>query len=242
MSSQRLIAVSASSAEWSGAERVKLHVNYVRSLEAAGLVPVVVPPLASPTGAAEIIQGAAGLLLTGGEDVDPAAYGAAPHPATGVPHPRRDDTEAALFSSARGRRLPVLAICRGIQLVNVAMGGTLIQDIPTERPSGICHNQTEDRGIRTHRVSVTGGTRLAEALGATTLDVNSYHHQAVNRVAEGLVVTATAPDGIVEGVESADPGWWMVAVQWHPEDLSTDGRPWDKGLFAAFARVIRHAR
>lgn len=242
MSSQRLIAVSASSVEWNGAERVKLHVNYVRSLEGAGLVPVVVPPLASPAAAAEILAGCAGLLLTGGEDVDPAAYGAAPHPATGTPHPRRDATETSLFHAARARRLPVLAICRGIQLANVALGGTLIQDLPTQRQSGINHDQREDRGIRTHKVTVTDGSRLAGAVGASALDVNSYHHQAVDRVADGLAVTATAPDGVVEGVETTDPAWWMVAVQWHPEDLTTDGRTWDRGLFAAFARVVQRGR
>jgi putative glutamine amidotransferase len=235
-----LIAVSASSAEWKGAERVKLHVNYVRSLEGAGLTPLIVPPLTSPEAADEIVARCAGLLLTGGEDVNPALYSADAHPATGVPHELRDRTEVALFESARRRRMPVLAICRGIQLANVALGGTLIQDIPTERPSSVAHDQPETAAVRSHPVSVVQGTRLSEALGATQLDVNSYHHQAVDRVAPGLRVSATAPDGIIEGVETESPDWWMVAVQWHPEDLTTDAKPWDRGLFAAFARVLQH--
>jgi putative glutamine amidotransferase len=240
MPPKNLVAVSASSAEWKGAERVKLHVNYVRSLEGAGLVPVIVPPLASPEAARSIVESCSGLLLTGGEDVDPARYSEAPHPTTGAPHPMRDLTEIALFEAARARRMPVLAICRGIQLANVALGGSLVQDIPSQRPTPVAHDQPQDAGVRTHAVAVAAGSRLAEALGATELEVNSYHHQSVNRLASGLRVTATAPDGIIEGVESEDPTWWMVAVQWHPEDLTTDGRPWDRGLFAAFARVLRH--
>jgi putative glutamine amidotransferase len=235
-----LIAVSASSAEWKGAERVKLHVNYVRSLEGAGLTPVIVPPLATAEAADEIVARCAGLLLTGGEDVNPALYAEAAHPATGAPHLWRDTTEVALFEAARRRRTPVLAICRGIQLANVAMGGSLVQDIPTQRPSSVRHDQPDEAALRSHPVAVVPGSRLAEALGATELEVNSYHHQAVDRVAPGLRVSATAPDGIIEGVETDRADWWMVAVQWHPEDLTTDGRPWDRGLFATFARVVRH--
>jgi putative glutamine amidotransferase len=240
MSPAPLVAVSATSSEWKGAERVKLHTNYIRSLEAAGLIPVIVPPLASPEAAAAILAPCAGLLLTGGEDVDPARYSEAAHPTTGIPHPMRDQTEISLFEAARAKKLPVLAICRGIQLANVALGGSLVQDIPSQRPTPIAHDQPQDAGIRTHPVSVTAGSKLAAALGATELDVNSYHHQSVNQVASGLTVTATAPDGIIEGVESTDPAWWMVAVQWHPEDLTTDGKPWDRGLFASFSRVLRH--
>ncbi len=236
-----MVAVSATSGPWHGAERVRLHVNYVRSVEAAGLAPVVVPPLDSPEAARTILAGCDGLILTGGEDVDPARYGAPAHPKGGPPNVRRDATELALFDEARARRLPVLAVCRGIQLANVALGGTLIQDIPSERSGSMVHDQEADPGQRTHAVSVVPGSRLALALGATALDVNSYHHQAVDRLAHGLVVTAIAPDGIVEGVEASDADWWMVGVQWHPEDLTTDGRPWDRGLFATFARTVRDA-
>lgn len=237
-----LIAVTASSVPWNGHERVRLHINYIRSLEAAGLTPIVVPPLTSLAEPEAILAACAGLLFTGGEDVDPARYGAAPHPAAGAPQVTRDATEVALFEAARRMKMPVLAICRGIQLVNVAMGGSLIQDIPSERPSAITHDQPEGAAVRTHSVSVEPGTRLAAALGVTAVQVNSYHHQAVDRAAEGLRVVATAPDGLIEGVESIDPDWWLVAVQWHPEDLTTDGKPWDRGLFATFARVVADAR
>lgn len=241
MTALPVVAVSATSGPWHGAERVRLHVNYVRSIEAAGLAPAVVPPLGAADAAHAILDRCAGLILTGGEDVDPARYGAPAHPQAGAPNIRRDATEIALFHAARARRLPVLAVCRGIQVANVALGGTLIQDLPTERPGGVAHDQEADQNQRTHAVSVVRGSRLADALGATALDVNSYHHQAVDRLAPELLVTATAPDGIVEGVEASDPKWWMVGVQWHPEDLTTDGQPWDRGLFATFARVVRDA-
>lgn len=239
MARTSLIAVSASSQEWDGAERVRLHVNYLRSLEGAGLTPVIVPPLTSPDAPTAILAACGGLLLTGGEDVDPARYGAARHPACGAPHSRRDETELALFAAARAGRVPVLAICRGIQIANVSLGGTLLQDLPTERPSAIAHDQPDASGERTHGVEVLAGTRLATALGATSLRVNSYHHQAVDRPGNGAVVTAHAPDGVIEGMESADSDWWMVAVQWHPEDLTIDVHSWDRGLFSAFARVVR---
>lgn len=238
MPPSRRVALSATAAPWDGDDRVRLHMNYVRSTEAAGLTPVVVPPLMRADTAADALVGCVGLILTGGEDVDPALYGAAPHAAAGRPNPERDRTEIALLRAARERRIPVLAICRGIQIANVALGGTLVQDLPTERPSEVAHDQVEDQRLRTHRVTVVAGSRLAGALGATTLDVNSYHHQAVDRLAAGLVVSATAPDGVVEGVETTDPDWWMLGVQWHPEDLTTDGQPWDRGLFATFARVV----
>jgi putative glutamine amidotransferase len=242
MTTSRLVAVSATALPWQGADRVRLHVNYVRSTEGAGLVPVVVPPLRSAADVEAILDRCGGLILTGGDDVDPALYGEVAHPTTGAPNVLRDQTELALFRGARVRRMPTLAICRGIQLVNVALGGTLVQDIPSQRPSAVAHDQQADQGVRTHRVDIEAGTRLTEALGASTMDVNSYHHQAVDRLADGLRISATAPDGLVEGVETTETDWWMVGVQWHPEDLTTDGRPWDRGLFATFARTVGAVR
>ena len=233
----KIIAISATAAD----SKVRLSLNYVRSLEGAGLIPLAVPPLADPKHAAEIIDAAAGLLLTGGEDVDPKLYGAPAHPKLGAINQVRDATELALFNAARERRLPVLAICRGIQLVNVACGGTLYQDLPSERPSNIQHDQPNDRTARSHDVTITAGSRLAGATGAVEMAVNSYHHQAVCRLGAGLRVTATAPDGVIEGIESADPAWWIVSVQWHPEDLTTDVRSWDRGIFKAFAAAVESA-
>jgi putative glutamine amidotransferase len=233
----KLIAISATADD----SRIRLSLNYARSLEGAGLIPVVVPPLTDPTRAGEILDSAGGLLLTGGEDVDPARYGAARHPELGATHPARDATELALLAAARERRMPVLAICRGIQVLNVACGGTLYQDLPSERPSAVSHDQPHDRSARTHDVAITAGSRLAAATGAMQMAVNSYHHQAVNRLGAGLHVTAVAPDGVIEGVEVDDPAWWVLSVQWHPEDLTTDARSWDRGIFKAFADEIARA-
>jgi putative glutamine amidotransferase len=230
----RIIAISATAAD----SKVRLSLNYVRSLESAGLVPMAVPPLADPARAAEIIGAAGGLLLTGGEDLDPKLYGAPAHPKLGGINPERDATELALFNAARDRRLPVLAICRGIQLVNVACGGTLYQDLPSEKPSSVQHDQPNDRAARTHDVTISAGSRLAAATGAVQMAVNSYHHQAACRLGAELRTTATALDGVIEGMESTDPAWWVVAVQWHPEDLTTDVRSWDRGIFKAFAGEV----
>jgi putative glutamine amidotransferase len=233
-----LVAISATCAPFHGAERVRLSANYVRSLEGAGLVPVVIPPLTNPAAAAEILDAVGGLLLTGGEDVDPARYGALPHPALGAVNAARDATEVALLAAARARAVPVLAICRGIQILNVAMGGTLVQDLTAERPSAITHDQPHDRAARTHDVTIAAGSRLFAATGATAMAVNSYHHQAVDRLGRGLRVTATSSDGVIEGAEMEDPGWWVLAVQWHPEDLTNDVREWDRGIFRAFADEV----
>ena len=235
-----LIAISATSGDWNGSDRVRLSNNYVRSIEGAGLVPLIVPPLTTPAQAAEILDACGGLLLTGGEDVDPARYGALAHPTTGAPNVLRDATELALLAVARARRLPVLAVCRGIQLVNVAMGGTLIQDIPSQRPSSIEHDQAADRAARAHAVSIAPTSLLEAATGTNEMQVNSYHHQAVDKLASGLKVVATAPDGLIEAAEVDDPAWWLIAVQWHPEDLTTDAKAWDRGIFRAFAERVLH--
>ena len=237
-----LVAISATSGPFHGAERVRLSANYVRSVEGAGLVPVVIPPLTDPSHAGEIVDAAGGLLLTGGEDVDPARYGASPHPVLQTINAARDATEVALLAAARERRLPVLAICRGIQILNVALGGTLVQDLSSERPSEVKHDQPHDRAARTHDVTIAAGSKLAVATGVTAMAVNSYHHQAIDRVGAGLRVTATASDGVIEGGEVEDPAWWVLAVQWHPEDLTTDVMAWDRGIFRAFASEMKRVR
>lgn len=235
--SRPVVALSATSRVTEGLTRVRLNEAYVNAARGAGLVPIVIPPLA-PEELAPILASVQGIILTGGEDVDPAEFGAPRHPRTQPPHTARDKCELAMVHAARERKIPLLAICRGIQVVNVALGGTLVQDIPAERPSAICHNHDGERETRVHDVAVEPGSRLASALGDLAISVNSFHHQAVDRPAAGVRVTATAPDGIVEGMESTDDDWWMVAVQWHPEELVRDARDWDRGLFAAFARAL----
>lgn len=243
MSRAPIVAVTATSEIVRGALRFRVNAAYVRAVERAGGVPVVVPPLARATGAERILDAADALLLTGGEDVDPARYGAARHPASHVPNAERDATELALVARARELRIPTLAICRGIQLLNVALGGTLVQDIPTERPGALEHDQGERRDQRVHEVTVDEGSRLAAALGgAGTFPVNSFHHQAVATVAHGLRVTALAPDGIVEGVEWSDADWWVLGVQWHPEELDRSPEPWERSLFSSLVEAARDQR
>jgi putative glutamine amidotransferase len=156
-----------------------------------------------------------GLILTGGADIDPEHYDHEPHPDLGPLEPDRDAWEMALLAAARERDIPVLAICRGLQLVNVVFGGTLHQHVELEEGAG--HPQWEVDGHEaTHRVHVVEGT-TAGSIYDGEIGVNSLHHQVVDEVGEGLIVSAKAPDGVVEGLETPDGR--IVAVQWHPELL-----------------------
>jgi putative glutamine amidotransferase len=218
--------------------RVRLNSAYVAALESAGLIPLVVPPLSSIDAVETILSRVDGLLLTGGEDVEPSLYGQPRSSHCGPSNLARDRTEIALVKAAEKMRLPVLAICRGPQLLNAALGGTLIQDIPAEVPNALEHEDRTDRAGRVHEVTIDEGSKLARAVGDTRISVNSLHHQSVRDVAPALKVTARAPDGIVEGLESKDDDWWVLAVQWHPEEMNDSPEPWDRGIFKAFAERL----
>jgi putative glutamine amidotransferase len=234
-----LIALSATSELVRQALRVRLNAAYTRAIEHAGGLPVIVPPVADAASLGALLDRVDAVVITGGEDVDPARYGHTPHARAGAPHIARDATEIALVAGARERSLPTLAICRGIQLLNVALGGTLVQDIVSERPGALDHDPEAPRSARVHDVVLEHDSALARILGATSLRVNSIHHQAIDRVAESLRVTARAPDGIIEGVEGSDAEWWVVGVQWHPEELIADPEPWDRALLAALVDRAR---
>jgi gamma-glutamyl-gamma-aminobutyrate hydrolase PuuD len=191
--------------------------GYQESVQRAGGVPLLLDPFGSPTGILERVDA---LLLTGGPDLDPATYGQAPHPKTYGVNRAIDDFELALAHEALDREIPTLAICRGFQLLNVALGGTLYQHIP-EHPGVEPHGRPgEPNGGRTQEVNVEAGTLLAKAMGATRPVATCHHHQAVDKVGDGLRVVARADDGIVEGFERTDSGGWLLGVQWHPEDTS----------------------
>lgn len=230
-----VVAVSATSDFQNGPHRVRLNNAYVAALESAGIVPVIVPPLAGEQSVNAILDRVDGVLLTGGEDVEPSLYGQPRISQCGPSNVDRDRTEIALVKAAQQRRMPLLAICRGPQLLNVALGGTLYQDITTEVPKAIPHDVREDRAARVHDVDIDDGSMIADAIGSTHITVNSLHHQSVRDVAPALKVTAGAPDGIIEGLESKSPDWWVMAVQWHPEEMNDSPEPWDRGLFRAFA-------
>jgi putative glutamine amidotransferase len=223
-----LVVVSTGRRGSRGREHVALNVNYVRALTGVGLVPVLVPPFLDVEHTGPVLDAVAGVMLTGGPDVHPRTYGEAPHPRLEETDPDRDTVEIALLRGARERRLPVLAICRGMQLVNAALGGTLLQDLPSERPSSTRH---ADRRTR-HPLRIASGSLLHRTNGELA-SVNSRHHQAVKDIAPGLRAVAWAEDGVIEALEwaeEADP--WMLAVQWHPEDEP------DAALFGGFAQAV----
>jgi len=232
------VAVTATTEIIRNVDRVRANVSYTDALHSAGMRPFILPVLAADTAAA-MLDGMDGLLLTGGEDVDPRHYGADAHRLLGEVHAARDAFELALVLAARERNLPTLAICRGMQVANVSLGGTLVQHLPSDRPSSIIHDAEVPRTQRVHAITTVDGSRLALALGAQQLAVNSLHHQAVARLGEGLMASAHASDGVVEGVEWTGANWWFVGAQWHPEELTTDVEPWDRALFAAFGAAVR---
>ena len=232
------VLVTATTEIVRGRPRVRVNEAYTDALVGAGITPFILPPIASRAAIAAL-DGVDALLLTGGEDIDPKHFDQPPHEKTGQPHAARDACELALARGARDRRTPTLAICRGMQLINVALGGTLVQDIDSQRTTDINHDQSVRRTERVHSVSVDEGSRLSRIVGAAEISVNSSHHQSVDEVAEGLRVTAKARDGIIEAVESTDPDWWMLGVQWHPEELVDTPDDWDRRLFEALALAAR---
>jgi len=236
--SARTVAVTAGIRQDGDTTRVRLTAAYVTALEAAGLVPLIIPPLTDKGAAAAILDSVAGLMLTGGGDIDPARYGERRHEKVSNVNVARDATEVALVEEARRRRTPVLAICRGIQVLNVALGGTLVQDIPSQCPGALAHDEDTPRNSRSHDISVEPGSLIANAIGTGSCSVNSFHHQSVKGLGEGLKVTARSPDGVIEGIESEGEDWWVLAVQWHPEEMTDSAEPWDRGLFRAFAEKL----
>lgn len=201
--------------------RAHLNRAYVLAVQAAGGVPVLLPPYLDDRVREALWSRLAGLVLTGGGDVDPATFEEPRDPSVDLVSEARDALELGLTERALDQGLPLLAICRGVQVLNVALGGTLHQHIPDAYPtSTIAHSQTEPRQRATHDVKVmVEGTTLGAVLGASELSVNSFHHQAIRRLGRGLRDVAWAPDGIIEGVDLPDARGLVLGVQWHPEDL-----------------------
>jgi putative glutamine amidotransferase len=215
--------------------------DYVASVEQAGGRARILEVSESPR---KLLNELDGVLLTGGGDVDPVLYGESRHETVEDAEPGRDEFEIDLAMRAVAEDLPLLAICRGAQVLNVAAGGTLVQDIPSQVPSDLAHTIQEPKNAVAHDVRITPGSRLEQALGASvdashTCRVNSRHHQSVGKVGAGLSASAIAADGVIEAIERSD-STFCVGVQWHPENFwkTQEFAP----LFAAFIEAARGRR
>jgi putative glutamine amidotransferase len=212
--------------------------NYVRSILDAGGVPLMAPVTLDERSLRELYEAAGGVMLAGGGDVDPATYGEPRHAKTDLVDPDRDRAEFLLTRWAAADDKPLFGICRGIQAMNVALGGTLVQDIPDQWPGAVRHNghyEGAQRDAVLHSVRVEPGSRVEAMLAGADVGANSFHHQALKQVAGGLIVTSRAPDGVIEAVEW--PGRrFVVGVQWHPEEMSA-GRADMMALFSGFVRA-----
>jgi putative glutamine amidotransferase len=221
---------------------VRADLDYVAGVAGAGGVPVVLPPILEA--AEEMARGIDGLLLTGGSDLHPSYYGEEPLPELDVTLPARDAFEMEILGHAFQRGVPVFGICRGMQVLNVALGGTLYQDLASQiEGSSIAHRQQMPKWQWTHEVEVDAASKVAKIVQVTDLRVNSYHHQAIKGLADGLVAAASASDGVIEAVESRDLSErWLIGVQWHAEAMREMEGPEHRNLFEAHvAAAERHA-
>lgn len=218
-------------------EFLRVYAMNIKALEQAGGIPVVIPCNLAPETLRELYKRVDGVLLPGGGDVDPTYYGAEKHHATHSIDLARDETEISVARWAMEDDLPIMGICRGHQVFNVALGGTLIQDIPSEVDQSLLHDSDSSipRGMIAHSVKIDTNSRLAGILKQTQPMVNSLHHQAIDKLAPGVLATAYSPDGIVEAVEVADRRF-ALTVQWHPEDLIDDSQSM-RDLFRAFVEA-----
>jgi len=217
--------------------------KYVQAIEAAGGIPIVIYLTHDREVLDRLYALCDGLVFAGGEDVDPQHFGAARHPNLGTVVPLRDEVELALARRALADRKPMLGICRGIQVLNVAFGGTLYQDIAAELPAALDHYASRtlaDRAHTAHPIALAPDSWLAERLGADTIDVNTFHHQSLRDIAPGLRITGRAPDGVIEAVESTGE-CFILGVQCHPEELWDIAEPRWARMFAGFVDVVRTA-
>ncbi|MDQ7797540.1 MAG: gamma-glutamyl-gamma-aminobutyrate hydrolase family protein [Candidatus Edwardsbacteria bacterium] len=207
---------------------------YVRAVTGAGGYPIVVPSIIERCDQALDMMD--GLLLIGGGDIEAKHLGAENHPKAKFFNPLRDDFELALIRRAAHRKMPMLGICRGMQIMNVALGGGLYQDIADEQGSSFDHYREDLPNQAAHSVSIAPDSCLASILGSTSVSVNSVHHQAVKDPAPGLKAAAWAPDGVIEGIESSGNGGFMLGVQWHPERIA-ETMPEQRRLFERFVKA-----
>jgi putative glutamine amidotransferase len=234
-----LIGVSTSITTGEYPERAYVNSAYLRAVEQAGGIPVLLPPQLSAAARETLWRRLDGLVLTGGGDIEPTRFGQTAHPRTTLVSVERDALELDLVDRALRDDVPLFGICRGLQVLNVALGGSLHQHVPDVAGERVQHSQAEKRHVATHPVKLlTEGTRLGRILGAPELAVNSFHHQALKTLGRGLREVAWAPDQVIEAVEHEDQQRFVVAVQWHPEDLVEH----DAAARALFTAVVEAAR
>ncbi len=215
---------------------MQTRLDYAKAVEHAGGVPLLLPPL-GPDALREAALACGGLLFTGGVDVHPALYGEEPLASCGEISPKRDEMELALLRLALDRELPVLGICRGIQLLNVGLGGTLWQDLPSQLGTQLCHSQRPPYDMTIHTVRLEEDSPLYALIGRRSYEVNSTHHQAVRELAPSLRAAARASDGVIEAVWRPESRFFL-GVQWHPEfRYRIDGGA--SALFGAFVEACR---
>ena len=220
-------------------DRFYLSRHYGEAVEAAGGAPVHISLIPHTEYIDAVVDGLEGILLPGSDsDVDPLRYGQQPHPALGEVHKIKDETDLLLIDAAERKHLPLLAICFGMQVLNVSRGGTLIQDIRSQLPEALKHEQGAPRDRPSHSVKVGAGSKLNEIIKTEDLLVNSHHHQAIETLGADLVETAWSPDGVIEAFEDPRAGRFVVAVQWHPE-LGWQSDRFSQRLFHSF---VAHAR
>lgn len=222
---------------------VRADLDYVEGVANAGGIPVVLPPIGHADAVQTVVSSLDGLVLSGGSDLDPGYYGEDPIPELSVTLPERDAFEMVLVEEALKRGIPVLGICRGLQVLNVALGGTLFQDIPAQLGNDVLkHRQDTPKWQPTHEVEIDSRSWVAGIMECGILKVNSYHHQSIKDLASGLVISARSSDGIIEAVESRDfSERWLVGVQWHAEAMRDQGAE-HRNLFEAHVSAAeRHA-
>ena len=213
--------------------RYFLPVAYVKAVLAGGGIPIILP--SEPTaGIPSYLKALHGILLSGGVDIEPYFFGAEPSPFLGEITPERDWFEISLVRNALPLKIPILGICRGAQVLNVAFGGTLCQHIQTKGRHSIKHSQSAPRWHCTHSITIQDGTKLGEMIGAGPHRVNSFHHQSIQHVAEGFHVVAKSKDGVIEAIEGRIDHPFLIGVQWHPECMIEN----DEGALALFRKFV----
>ena len=237
----KIVGITCGTSEKSEHHEAQQALNraYVYAIEAAGGIPIILPVTRHEENTVRYLDVIDGLLLSGGVDIGPQWYDATPHSKLGATDADRDLTEMPLIRAALVQDIPIFAICRGLQALNIVLGGTLYQDLPTEHPSLITHQQTlrhVPRSQTVHNIAIAPESRLAGIVGPDPMPVNSLHHQAIFQLAPGLEITARAADGVVEAMEMPDMRY-VVAVQFHPEETAPhDDR--SRRLFRAFIEAL----